>query len=84
MELYHLYSSSSIIRVIKSRRMRWVGYAERMEERIDAYRFLLGKTEGNRPLGRFNVNGSVILKWILKKWVREVDWIDPAEDGDSL
>jgi hypothetical protein len=50
-ELRELYSSSSIIRIIKSRRMRSVGYVARMEKR-NAYRLLVGKPEGKRPLGR--------------------------------
>jgi hypothetical protein len=50
-ELRDLYSSPSIIRIIKSRRMRWVGHVARMEERRTAYRLLMGKPEGKRPLG---------------------------------
>jgi hypothetical protein len=41
-----------MIRMIKSRRMRWVGHVARMGERRSAYRILVGKTEGWRPLGR--------------------------------
>jgi hypothetical protein len=52
-ELYALYSSpSTIIRVIKSRRLRWAGHVTRMGERRGAYRALVGKPEGRRPLGR--------------------------------
>jgi hypothetical protein len=51
-ELHNLYSSPSIIRVIKSRRMRWAGHAAQMGERRNAYRILVGKPEGKRPLGR--------------------------------
>jgi hypothetical protein len=47
-----LYSSPSIIRIIKSRRMRWAGHVARMEEKRNAYRILVGKPEGKRPLGR--------------------------------
>jgi hypothetical protein len=50
-ELRDLYSSLSIIRMIKSRRMRWVGHVARMETR-KTYRLLVGKAEGKRPLGR--------------------------------
>jgi hypothetical protein len=45
-ELHNLYSSSSIIRMIKSRRMRWSGHVGRMEEKRNAYRILVGKPEG--------------------------------------
>jgi hypothetical protein len=51
-ELYALYSSPNIIRVIKSRRLRWAGHVARMGERRGIYRALVGKPEGRRPLGR--------------------------------
>jgi hypothetical protein len=47
-----LYSSPSIIRIIKSRRMRWAGHVARMGEKRDVYRLLVGKPEEKRPLGR--------------------------------
>ena len=50
-ELSDLYSSPIVIGVIKSRRMRWVGHVTRREERRGAYRVLVGKPEGKRPLG---------------------------------
>jgi hypothetical protein len=51
-ELRGLYSSPSIIRIIKSRRMRWVGHVARMGEKRNASRLLVGKPEGKRLLGR--------------------------------
>ena len=51
-ELNDLYSSPNIMRVIKSRRMRWTGHVARMGEEMGAYRVLVGKPEGKRPLGR--------------------------------
>jgi hypothetical protein len=51
-ELCHLYSSPSIIRIIKSRRMRWKGHVARMGEKRNAYRLLVGKSEEKRPLKR--------------------------------
>jgi hypothetical protein len=45
-ELHNLYSSPSIIRIIKSRRMRWAGHVARMGEKRNVYRFLVGKPEG--------------------------------------
>jgi hypothetical protein len=51
-ELRDLYSSSNIIRIIKSWRMRWAGHVARMGEERNAYRLLVGKPEGKRPLGR--------------------------------
>ena len=50
--LNDLYSSPSIVRVIKSRRIRWAGHVARMGEGRGVYRVLLGKPEGERPLGR--------------------------------
>jgi hypothetical protein len=51
-ELHDLYSSPNIIRVIKSRRMRWVGHVARSGAGRGAYRVLVGRPEGRRPLGR--------------------------------
>jgi hypothetical protein len=51
-ELYALYSSPNIIRVIKSTRLRWAGHVALMGERRGAYRVLVGKLEGRRSLGR--------------------------------
>jgi hypothetical protein len=51
-ELHQLYSSPSIIRIMKSRKMRWAGHVARMGEKKNAYRLLVGKTEGKRPLER--------------------------------
>jgi hypothetical protein len=51
-DLHDLYSSPSIIRIIKARRMRWAGHATRMGEKRNAYRLLVGKPKGRRPLGR--------------------------------
>jgi hypothetical protein len=49
---HKLYSSPSIIRIIKSRRMRWTEHVARIGEERIAYRILVGKPEGRRPLGR--------------------------------
>jgi hypothetical protein len=51
-ELHALYSSPNIVRVIKSRRMRWAGNVARMGEGRGIYRVLVGRPEGKRPLGR--------------------------------
>jgi hypothetical protein len=51
-ELHDLYFSPSIITIMKERRMRWAGHVARMRERRNAYRLLVGKPEGMRPLGR--------------------------------
>jgi hypothetical protein len=51
-ELHDLYSSPSIIRIIKASRIRWAGHVARMGEKRNAYRLLVGKPEGRRPLGK--------------------------------
>jgi hypothetical protein len=51
-ELHDLYSLPNIIRIMKSRRMRWTRHVARMREKRNAYRLLMGKPEGKRPLGR--------------------------------
>jgi hypothetical protein len=51
-ELIDLYSSPNIIWAIKSRRMRWAGHVARMGEKRGAYRILVRRPEGRRPLGR--------------------------------
>jgi hypothetical protein len=51
-DLHNLYSLASIIRILKTRRMRWVGHVARMGEKRNVYRLLVGKPEVKRPLGR--------------------------------
>ena len=67
-ELNDLYSSPSIVPVIKSRRMRWAGRVVRMGVRRDVYRVLVGKPEGKSHLGDPDVDGRIILRWIFRKW----------------
>jgi hypothetical protein len=69
-ELYALYSSPNVIQVIKSRRLRWAGHVARMGERRGAYRALVGKPEGRRPLGRPRRRWEDNIKMNL----REVEW----------
>ena len=60
-ELHSLYRSPNIVRVIKSRRLRWAGHVGRMEESRNALKILTGKPIGKRPLGRPRLHGRVIL-----------------------
>jgi hypothetical protein len=82
-ELYALYSSPDIILVIKSRRLRWAGQVARMGERRGAYRALVGKLEGRRPLGRPRRRWEVNIKMDLREvgW-GGMDWINLAQDRD--
>ena len=57
-----MYFSPNIVRVIKWRKMKWVGYVARMLEGRGLYRVLVGKPEGKRLLGRPGVNGRIILR----------------------
>jgi hypothetical protein len=61
-ELNDLYSSPNIVRVVKSRRMRWAGHVARMGEERVLHRVLVGKPEGKRPLGDQDIDGRIILK----------------------
>ena len=69
-KLYALYFSPNIIRVIIARRMRLAGHVARVWERRDAYRVLLGKPEGRRPLGRTKQRREDNIKMDLQ----EVGW----------
>jgi hypothetical protein len=77
-ELHDLYSSPSIIRIIKARR-KWAGHIARMGEKRNAYRLLVGKPEGRRPLGRWLDN--IRMNLVEVRW-GDVDWIGLAQDGD--
>ncbi|KAJ4427807.1 hypothetical protein ANN_25461 [Periplaneta americana] len=83
-ELHALYSSPDIIRNIKSRRLRWAGHVARTGEFRNAYRVLVGRPEGKRPLGRPRRRWEDNIKMDL----REVgydgrDWINLAQDRDQ-
>ena len=67
-ELSDLYSLPNIVRVVKSRRMRWVGHVARMGEGRGVHRFLVGKPEGKRPLGRPRHRWEDNIKWFLRTW----------------
>ena len=67
-EVNDLYSSPNIVRVIKSRRMRWAGHVARMGGESGVYRVLVGKPEGRRPLRDLGVDGWIILGWISRRW----------------
>jgi hypothetical protein len=76
-ELHGLYSSPSIIRVIKARRIRWAGHVARMGEVRGAYyTILVGRPEGRRPLGRPRRRWEDTMKMDLREiGFGDVDWI---------
>jgi len=83
-ELSDLYSLPNIVRVVKSRRMRWAGHVARVVERRGVYKVLVAKPEGKRPLGRPR------LKWEdnVNMDLQEVgggcgDWMELSQDRDS-
>jgi hypothetical protein len=83
-ELRDLYSSASIIRIIKSRRMRWAGHVARMGEKRNVYRLLVGKPEGKSPLGRPRHRWVDNIKMdLLEICWGSVDWIGLAQDRDK-
>ena len=82
-KLHNKELNVNIVRVIKSRRMRWAGHVARMGERRGVYRVLVGKPEGKRLLGRPR------RRWVdnIKMDLQEVgyggmDWIELAQDRD--
>jgi hypothetical protein len=83
-ELHDLYSSPSIIKIIKSRGMRWAGHVARMGDKRNAYRLLVGKPEGRRPLGRPRHRwvDSIKIDLLETGW-GGVDWIDLAQDRNK-
>ena len=78
-----MYSSPNIVPVIKSRRMRWAGHVAHMGERRGMYRFLVGKPEGKRPLGRPRHRwGDNIRMDLQEVGCSYVDWFGLAQDRD--
>ena len=80
-EINVLYSTPNIVRVIKSRRMRWAGHVARMGEERGVCSVLVGKPEGKRPLGRPRRRWVDNIKMDLQEvGCGHVDWIGLAQD----
>jgi hypothetical protein len=79
-ELHNLYSSN-VLRVIKSRRMRWAGHVACMWEGRGVYRVLVGKPEGKRPLGRPRCRWEDNIKMdLMEMGIDGANWIRLAQD----
>jgi hypothetical protein len=81
-ELNDLYSSPNIIRVIKLRRMKWVRHVAGVGEKTAAYRILVGRPEGRRPVGRPRRRWEDNIKTDLQEVGWGMDWIELAQDRD--
>jgi hypothetical protein len=82
-ELNDMYSSPTIVGVIKSRRMRWTWHEARMGEGRGVYRVLVGKPEGKRPMGRPRYGWEDNIKMDLQEvGGGGMDWIGLAQDRD--
>jgi hypothetical protein len=80
-ELHNLYSSTNIVRVIKSRRMRWAGHVARTGEGRGVYRVSVGRPEGKRPLGRPRRRWEDNIKMDLRETgINGANWIRLAQD----
>jgi hypothetical protein len=81
MRVSDLYSSPSILGIIKSRRMRWARHVKRLGEKRNAYRLLVGKPEGKRPLRRPRHRWMDNIRMELGEvgW-GDVNWIGLAQD----
>ena len=82
-EINDLYSSTNIVQLIKSQRMRWAGHVARMGEKRGVYRVLVGKSEGRRHLGR----PRRIRVFNIRMYLQEVecgymDWIGLEQDRE--
>jgi len=84
-KLNDLYSSPNFVRVIKLRKMKWAGHVARMGERISVFSVLVGKPEGNKPLGRPWRTWEDNIKTDLQEVRCEgMDSIDLAQNRDRL
>jgi hypothetical protein len=80
-ELHSLYTSQNIVRVIKSRKLRWVGHVARMGEGRGVYRVLIGRAEGKRPLERPRHRWEDNIKLDLREIrVDGANWLRVAQD----
>jgi len=81
-ELRDLYSLPNIVRVVKSRRMRWAGHVARMVQERGVHKVLVGKPEGKRQLGNPRRRWEDNIKMDLREVGGGGDWMELAQDKD--
>ena len=82
-ELHSSYRSSNLVRVIKSRRLKWAGHVARMEEGRSAFKILTGKPTGKRHLGRPRSRWEDNIRMDLEEiGINARNWVDSAQDRD--
>jgi hypothetical protein len=82
-ELSDLYPLPNIVRVVKSKRMRWAGHVARIGEGRVVHRVLVGKPEGKRPLGRPRRRWENNIKMDLQEvGCGGIDWMELAQNRD--
>jgi hypothetical protein len=83
-ELHSLYRSPNIVRVIKSRRLRWAGHVAKMEENRSAFKILRGKPTGKKPLGRPRHRWDDKIRMDLEDiCINTRNFVDLAQDRDN-
>ena len=81
--IFKTVNTAYIVRVIKSRRLRWVGHAARMEEGGSASKILTGKPSGERPLGRPRRRWEDNIRMDLEEiGINAGNWVDSVQDRD--
>ena len=75
------YCSPNIVRVIKSKRLRWVGHVARMEEDRSVFKILTGRSTGKRPLGRPRRKWKGNIRMNIKEiGINTRNWVDSAQE----
>lgn len=80
-ELHGLYDSPDVVKIMKSKRLRWAGHVARMREKRRLYSILVGRPDGKRPLGRPRRRWEDNIRRDLREvGVRDENWLDTAQD----